>query len=289
MHPELGWGLPSYGIMILAGFALGLLAFRRVLKLQGLDVEHGTDWILLVFLAALAGARLFHVLFSPESYRHSPWRIVALWDGGLSFQGGLSAGALATYLLRRRIPLRPFLDAGALGLALGHFWGRIGCLMAGCCWGKAHENWPGSVVLARDSAAGLHYQAHADLPPGRDLPPMIPVQAYEAAWLLMLFFTGLVLLRRRRLPAGGWFALYLAGYGFGRFFLEMLRGDPGRGFLFRIGGGFPVLSPETEGAVLLSVPQAVSLLMLVGGVWLYRKWVRAARNGASLDGPPAAG
>lgn len=281
MHPELIGGLPSYGILILAGFFMGLAVFRRVLKLQGQDVEHATDAVLLIFMASLLGARLFHVLFSPESYRGDPARILAIWDGGLSFQGGLAGGALTTFLLRRRLAFRPFLDASALGLVLGHFWGRIGCLMAGCCWGKAHDAWPGSIVLDPNSAAGLHYRAHAHWPAGRDLPPMIPVQAYEAAWLLLLFAAGAWLLSRRKLPAGGWFALYLAGYGAGRFFLEMLRGDPGRGFLFRIGGMFPATLLETEKAILLSIPQVISLLMVFLGVILYRKWKKDAASWTS--------
>lgn len=271
MNPTLIGDLPSYGFFILVGFVMGLLAFRRVLRIQEQNVEYGTDLILLIFLMSIVGARLFHVIFSPESYQQTPLRILALWDGGLSFQGGLIFGALTTYLLRHRLVLRSFLDAGALGLALGHFWGRIGCFMAGCCWGKAHEHWPGAIVLNRQSAAALHYHSHAHWPAHQDLPPLIPVQAYEAAWLLVLFVIGFWFLSRQRLPRGGWFAIYLAGYGIGRFFLEMLRGDPGRGFVFRINGSFPI-SPLTESAILLSIPQLISLLMIFSGVFLYRKW-----------------
>lgn len=273
MHPELIHGLPAYGTMILLGFVSGMLVFRRVLRLRGLDVERLTDYILWIFLASLAGARLFHILFGPVGYRDQPWRVLAVWDGGLSFQGGFLAGAAATWVLRRRLPLRDFLDAGALGLVMGHFWGRIGCLMAGCCWGKSVPRWPGGITLSEDSAAGLHYRAAGLWPGVAPLPPLIPVQLYEAGWLLLLFILGARLARGTRSP-GRLFAFYLAGYGLGRFFLEILRGDPGRGHLFSVHADFFSRSRElaTDSTVLLSVPQAVSLAMLVAGVLLWRRW-----------------
>jgi len=246
-----------------------------VIRLRGLDVEQNTDFILWIFLAALVGTRLFHVLFGPVDYRAAPWRVLAIWDGGLSFQGGLLAGALATFLLRRRIPLRHFLDAGALGLVLGHLWGRIGCVMAGCCWGKSHAHWPGALVFADDSAAGLHYRAAGLWPAHTPLPALVPVQLYEALWLLVLFVVGVRLARPAQRP-GLIFALYLAGYGLGRFFLEILRGDPGRGQLFSVQSETLARARElgTETAIFLSVPQVVSLAMIVTGLVLWHRWRR---------------
>ncbi len=275
MRPELIPGLPSYGMMILLGFVTGLLVFRRVLRHRGLDVERHTDHVLWIFLAALVGARLFHILFGPVGYLDRPWRVLAVWDGGLSFQGGLLAGAAAAFLLRRRLPFRHFLDAASLGLVLGHLWGRLGCTMAGCCWGKSHAHWPGGISLAEDSAAGLHYRAAGLWPTNDPLPPLIPVQLYEAAWLLVIFVVGIRLSRETGRP-GRLFAFYLAAYGLGRFFLEFLRGDPGRGHLFSVHADFFARSRElaTETTVLLSVPQIVSLAMLVVGVVLWRRWSR---------------
>lgn len=280
MHPELIPGLPSYGMMILLGFVFGMLVFRRVLRLRGLDVERLTDHVLWVFVASLAGARLFHILFGPVGYLDRPWRVLAVWDGGLSFQGGLLAGAATTWALRRRLPLRDFLDAAALGLVMGHLWGRIGCLMAGCCWGKSHQHWPGGVTLSADSAAGLHYRAAGLWPAETSLPPLIPVQLYEVVWLLLLFILGTRLARGTRHP-GRLFAFYLAGYGLGRFFLEILRGDPGRGQLFSVHSeGFArARELATETAVLLSVPQAVALAMIFTGVVLWRRWSKESSGG----------
>ncbi|MBU1067975.1 prolipoprotein diacylglyceryl transferase [Myxococcota bacterium] len=273
MHPELIPGLPSYGFLILIGFGSGLFVFRRVLQLRGLDVERHTDYILWIFLASLAGTRLFHILFGPVSYSDHPWRVLAVWDGGLSFQGGFLAGAATTYLLRKRLPLRHFLDAGALGLVLGHFWGRIGCVMAGCCWGKSHAHWPGTLNFTDESAVGLHYRAAGLWPTDTALPGLVPVQLYEAVWLLGLFVLGVRLARPATRP-GLIFAVYLAGYGLGRFFLEILRGDPGRGQLFSVNSEAFARARElgTETAIFLSVPQAVSLAMLVTGMVLYHRW-----------------
>lgn len=273
MHPHLIPGLPSYGMMILIGFVSGLFVFRRVLQLRGLDVERYTDYILWIFLAALVGTRLFHILFGPVDYSNRPWRVLAIWDGGLSFQGGFLAGAAATFFLRRRLELRHFLDAGALGLVLGHLWGRIGCVLAGCCWGKSHAHWPGALTFADDSAAGLHYRTVGLWPADTPLPALVPVQLYEALWLLVLFAAGMRLARPAARP-GLIFALYMAGYGIGRFFLEILRGDPGRGQLFGVHSETLARARElgTETAIFLSVPQAVSLVMLVAGIVLYHRW-----------------
>jgi phosphatidylglycerol:prolipoprotein diacylglycerol transferase len=279
MHPELIPGIPSYGVLILIGFGSGLFVFRRVLRLRGLDVERQTDYILWIFLAALVGTRFFHILFGPVDYSDRPWRVFAFWDGGLSFQGGLLAGAVTTFLLRRRLPLRHFLDAGALGLVLGHLWGRIGCVMAGCCWGKSHGHWPGAMTFTDDSAVGLHYRAAGLWPAEVPLPALVPVQLYEIAWLMLLFVVGLSLARPGARP-GLVFALYLAGYGLGRFFLEILRGDPGRGQVFSVHSESLSRARElaTETTIFLSVPQVVSLAMIIAGVVLYRRWNHGEAN-----------
>ena len=271
MHPWLTHHLPSYGIMILIGFASGMLVFRWHLKSLRLDVEDHTDRVLWIFLASFAGARLFHVLFGPVSYQHQPWRLLAVWDGGLSFQGGFFTGALATWFMRRKVRLRPFLDAAALGLILGHFWGRLGCILAGCCWGKSVAGWPLGFSFPAESVPALHYHAAGQWPSGTPLPSLIPVQAYEAIVLLALFL-GLLFLRRK--PAGTIFTSYLILYGIARFWLEMLRGDPGRGHLFSFSPKALIAARElpTQTQILFSVPQFVSLMMIVLGVWLHRRW-----------------
>ncbi len=276
MHPEILPSVPSYGMLILLGFIAGMVLFRHLLRQRELDLEHHTDMILLVFLAAFAGARVFHLIFGEAKAFDPYWRPIAVWDGGLSFQGGLLAGAATAFFIRKKVHFRIFLDAASIGLVLGHLFGRIGCLTAGCCWGKSHASWPGGLRFPAHSAAGLTYEST-----GR-LPPLIPVQVYEVVFLAVLLLAMLRLFRREpgKKHPGTVFAMYLILYGTGRFFLEMLRGDPGRGFLFELHSDTlsAVRELPTETAILLSIPQVVSLLMLVCGIFLFRKWRATAQK-----------
>jgi phosphatidylglycerol:prolipoprotein diacylglycerol transferase len=165
-----------------------------------------------------------------------------LLQPGLVFFGGLvgGAGGALTYCHLYKIsPLR-WADCAVPGLALGHALGRVGCCLAGCCYGKpVAASFPLAIVLG---GVARH-----------------PVQLYEAAGLLSL---GLLLLALVPRPPGRLLALYLMGYAVLRLFTESLRGDDvARGFLI---------------AGRVSTSQALALAVLLGALVLRYRLRRAA-------------
>jgi len=148
-------------------------------------------------------------------------------------------------LLRRyKLAALPTFDVIVPSLALGHSIGRIGCLMAGCCWGAACDL-PWAITYTDPVAA-----ERLGTPLFR---PVHPFPIYEALFNFGLYLL-LAALFKRRLAAGRVFATYLVLYGIGRFLLEWTRGDAMRGFV--LGG-------------ILSTSQLISLGLIVVGVGLH--------------------
>lgn len=202
-----------YGVLIVCGFVAGLwLASRRCLR-DGLSPDAVADIGVWILVGAIVGARVFHVVaYWDSEFAAKPWwEVFAIWHGGLVFYGGLIGASIATvlYTRQRNLPLWRFADALAPSIALGQFFGRIGCFLQGCCYGQP-TSLPGGVRFPEGTTpyAG----------------PVHPTQLYEAALSLGLF--GLLAWQyRRKRFAGETFAWYLIGYAVLRFGVEFLRGD----------------------------------------------------------------
>ncbi len=245
----LGRDLPvhSYGVMLALGFTVAALVARSHARRIGVapDVV-GAVWFGLV-ISSLLGARLLFVLTNPTRYvplcraglasGSASQALVdctsalRLWEGGdLVFYGG-AIGCLvflAWYTRRRRLGFARTVDLLIPSVALGHAFGRVGCFLAGCCYGTASDV-PWAVRYGRDSLAYQQLMADGRTDLGPTTPPLHPVQLYEAAGELALFFLLAGLLRKRRYD-GQLFVVWLAGYGLLRFVLEWVRGDEERRF-----------------------------------------------------------
>jgi len=239
MHPylfeiPLPWGgtyrAASYGVMIVIGFLLCLWLLRRRGRRMGLNPLVLYDMAILILLCGIVGARLFYVIDNWQSggFDKDPWLIIRIDKGGLAFFGGLAGGIGALwYMVKTRgLSLLPTLDVGASLVPLGHAFGRMGCFLFGCCYGKVTDAWTG-VCFPRGSPAYLHQLAEKQIRADatRSL-PVHPTQLYELTF--NLFFFGLLswLLWRRRRPGQIAWA-YLTGYGCWRFFNEFFRDDTG--------------------------------------------------------------
>lgn len=145
--------------------------------------------------------------------------IFKIWEGGLVFYGGLllAIGVSLWYMRWHRLPIWKVADLISPLIALGLFFGRIGCFSAGCCYGKETSLPWGVVFKHPDSLAPLNIPLH-------------PAQLYDAANGLAIFFF-LNWMEKRKTFDGQIFWLFLFLYAITRFFIETLRGDP-RGFLF---------------------------------------------------------
>ncbi|MCC2671525.1 MAG: lgt, partial [Armatimonadetes bacterium] len=129
--------LYSFGLMVILGFGAGLWLAARLAQRRGLDGDAFLDAAVVILFAGVAGARLLFVALNWKTFSTQLWQVAALWQGGMSFHGGVIAAVLAgaVYMRRRRLPVLEMADAAAPGIAIGYTIGRIGCLLNGCCYG----------------------------------------------------------------------------------------------------------------------------------------------------------
>lgn len=214
MHRELlhvgNFTLYSFGLMVIAGFIAGAMLASWLARKRGLPGEAFMDGAMVMLFAGVAGARLLFVLLNWKDYAGHLGDVAAIWKGGMSFHGGLVAGAAAgiVYVWRRGLPVLALADAAAPGLALGYAIGRIGCLLNGCCYGGATDlPWglPGIYCEGGDPRLTYH-----------------PAQVY-ATLLNLLLCAALVTAYGRQHRSGQILALYLGGYSVYRFGIESLR------------------------------------------------------------------
>lgn len=287
----LGFSLRSYSVFAAIGLAVGLIVIIRSGLRAGLDKRKLTDMVLLVLITSLIGSKLAMVLIEWTTFADEPWadvnllglqlsmpRALVLWQGGLFYYGGILSGALTAVLYVRYkggFSLGQAVDVIAPGLALGHVWGRLGCLLAGCCYGKATDSGIG-VIFSDDSQAFEQHSAQGLLlPPFAATYALHPVQVYEAAVELAISGALIFLLTRWRRFAGQLAMTYLVAYSFSRFVLEFYRGDRARGFF-----GDPIAAVDfnrwigVDGGspTVFSVSQVLALVVVLGCgfMWLMK-------------------
>src|SRR3954468_5776700 len=141
MFPKIfSWGdffLPTYGVLVAAGFLAALAIAVHLAKRYSLNSEDVSSLGVNSAIAGLVGAKLA-MLIESEAWKHPAeiFSLATLQAGGIFFGGLLGALAYAAWDVRRRkLPVLPTLDAFGPGIALGHAIGRLGCFAAGCCWG----------------------------------------------------------------------------------------------------------------------------------------------------------
>jgi phosphatidylglycerol:prolipoprotein diacylglycerol transferase len=248
----------TYGFLVASGVALGLWFVYSQAKKQGLEAPRIVDAGFYIILISLIGAKLILLFGNFSYYLRYPGELLSLARSGGVFQGGLAFGVVFAilYFRRHRLPTWKVADLAGPALALGHGFGRIGCFMAGCCFGRDCEA-PLGVVFKSQYAHEL-----TGIPIGR---PIYPVQLFEAG-LNFINFLVLFLILKRRSFDGQVFSFYIMNYSVIRFFTEYFRGDhPERAFLLQ--GSSPFLS--------LTLPQFFCILGLAAGLllhfWLKRK------------------
>jgi len=243
----------SYGFFMAIGVAMSLWFLARQGKRQGLDAAKLLDAAFFIIIVSLLGAKLVLLLGDFSYYLKNPKQLFWIARSGGVFQGGLFFGIIFAlwYFRRKKIPTWKVADLAAPAVALGHGFGRIGCFMAGCCYGK-ECTLPWGMTFHDPYAHDL-----TGLPLNQSLHP---VQIYEAI-LNFLNFAFLALLLRRKSFDGQVFPVYIINYSVIRYFTEFFRGDHAeRAYLFH--GSSPLLS--------VSYPQFFCILGLVVGILLYR-------------------
>ena len=215
----------TYGVLLAASYLLGLrLAMWRAKK-WGLDPNRVLDLGIYIIIAALVGAKLLLLVVDFDQFK-DPRELLNLARLGGVFYGGLLLAVIVAfwYIARHRMPFWTTCDVFAPGIALGHVTGRLGCLAAGCCYGKPTDV-PWAIVFTNPLAA-----TNVGTPLGI---PLHPTQLYEAGAALVIVTLLLVTERRGRPFAGRTFWSYMFLYAVSRYVIEMYRGDP-RGTVFGI-------------------------------------------------------
>jgi len=148
----------SYGLMMAVAFVVGTFLALRESRRLSLDEDKVVNVILVTLVASVLGARMLYVLEHLPEFRREWTSVLALWQGGLTLYGGVAAGTFAGLVAAKRMKLPIWITADALtpALALGTMFGRIGCFLNGCCYGRP-TNLPWGVTFPPDSFAGLEF------------------------------------------------------------------------------------------------------------------------------------
>jgi len=268
--------LSWYGLFVVAGGLAGAVAAARLARRRGDDPEHVWSGLIPTLILGLVGARLWFILFPPQSvianggtpawYLAHPLDLnqgfLAIWTGGFGLFGAIAGGVLgiALYTRLRKLPIAPWLDIAAVGLALGGAIARLGDGAAGDLYGPPAA-WG---TLIPDPA--LRVAPYTDLTRyPLDSTRFQPVFLYEAVLMAFIFVVMLILCWRGRPRQGDLVLLYAALYGAGRTLLESLRVN------VSLVAGIDV-SQATAG-----------LLAVIAIAWLWRRHRRGIDDRADAD------
>jgi len=225
-------------LFVATGFLAGLMVAVRLGKTGGITPQQTMDIGFVMIVAAIVGSRLLYILMNLSHYLARPMDIFKIWQGGLVFSGGIVGALVAViwYTRKHRLSFWKVADMWAPAVAVGQGIGRIGCLMAGCCYGKPTGSTCGVVFTNPHSLAPLNIPLH-------------PTQLYSSLGNFIIFFV-LMMLHRKKTYHGQVFLWLLVLHSTFRLFVERFRGDD-RGMVFATG---------------MSVTQLVTLVILIGAI-----------------------
>jgi phosphatidylglycerol:prolipoprotein diacylglycerol transferase len=128
----------SYGLMMVIGFLAAVSLIRRLSLKITPDPQFITNAALYSLMGGIVGARLFFVIHYRDRFAEHPLDVFKIWQGGLELLGGvvLAVAIILFYLRYHKLPIRRYLDILAVGLMLALAFGRLGCFLNGCCYGK---------------------------------------------------------------------------------------------------------------------------------------------------------
>lgn len=258
MHPVLfeigGITVYSYGFMIALGVIGGVAyMYYQGRKDVGLTFDQANTLFLLIFIAAFAGGKVFLLFENPSLYLGNPGKL--LTGRGFVFYGSFlfAVPTMLWFFRRHKLNTYKMLDVMAIVTCIVHMFGRIGCFMAGCCYGKPTTG-PLSVTFTNEVCqAPLHT-------------PLVPTQLLEAGYIFLVMILLLLIKSRFQKFYGQLFLLYLILYAIGRSVLEIFRGDVARGFII---DGY------------LSHSQFIALIIIGVTGYVYVRWSK--RNGIAKN------
>jgi phosphatidylglycerol:prolipoprotein diacylglycerol transferase len=250
VHPvlfEIGsFTIYSYGFLIAIGC---VAAFTYMWRASKISFDQANTLFILLIVAGIVGGKIFMIFESPSFYFRNPFKLLS--SSGFVFYGSLlfCIPTMLWFFRKNKLPVLPMLDIMAIVTCIVHGFGRLGCFMAGCCYGLPTDSWLGVVFTdplcqARPLNTSLY-----------------PTQLIESTFIFILM-SGLLFLKSRKTFDGQVFLVYLVAYACGRSVIEMFRGDIERGFIIKD---------------ILSNSQLISLLIAVVALYFYVKLNRKAK------------
>lgn len=241
MFPNLlGFENSSYILMLLLGVAAAIIVVAIYLK----RIKYNLLDLIVCALSAVFFGIIFAILFQNlyDAIEHAYYNQPQSWTWAMTFFGGLAGGAAAFlltyrfyYLKHNDSILNELLIIAPCGISLAHAFGRLGCFLAGCCYGQPTDSWIGIKFVTTGTK-------------------VVPTQLFEMIFLFALaIVTGIFAFKNTTIYT---MPIYLISYGIWRFTIEFFRGDHR--------GGLPGLSPS----------QYWSIILILGGlvlIYLYKK------------------
>lgn len=243
----------SYGFLIACGAITGFIYTAHHAKKQ-FDVKMETVQmlIILVIVAAVVGGKLFMIFEDPNRYLSHPALLFKNFSTGFVFYGSLlfAVPTMLLFFKRHKLPTLAMLDIMAGTACLVHAFGRIGCFMAGCCFGTPHDGLL-SVTFT---------DPHSVAEPLNT--PLHPTQLYSSTVIFTILLI-IIFVSRRKQFDGQIFMLYLMLYSISRSILELFRGDLARGFLIED---------------VLSNSQFISIILFSTALFFYIRLAKKAKK-----------
>ncbi|MGA3163675.1 MAG: prolipoprotein diacylglyceryl transferase [Verrucomicrobiota bacterium] len=202
-----------YGVMIALAFLAGLWTATRRARRENISSERIADIVIWLMVGGILGARIVYVAtYWKDEFAGQPFsEIFMIQHGGLVYYGGLIGATIAGIICNhwKKLPFWKTADVLAPSIALGNIFGRIGCLLNGCCYGRAC-NLPWAIRFPSGHPTGGL--------------PVHPTEIYDALNNFILYLLLAWLFRRKKFD-GEVFATYLIGYAITRTIMEYFRGD----------------------------------------------------------------
>lgn len=252
MHPILfkigSFTIYTYGFCIAIGALLGFAyMYWQGKKQYGITFDQSNNLFILLVIAGVVGGKLFMIFEDPSLYFSQPKKLFS--GSGFVFYGSLLTAipVMLWYFRKIKVPVLGMLDVMAAVTCVVHGFGRVGCFMAGCCYGLPTDGFL-SIVFSNPAcqAEPLHT-------------PLYPTQLFEATFIFSILIALLILKKKKQFD-GQLFLIYLMVYAVGRGVLEIFRGDIERGFLIEN---------------ILSNSQFISILVVSVALYFY---IRLNRN-----------
>ena len=229
----------GYGLMIGIGFILALFLGEYRAKKKGMKEEAIIDLAIIAAVGGFLGAKILYIIVSFKEFLQNPLAVIG--SEGFVVYGGIISGVLCCmlYCKVKKLKFLDYFDIVMPEVALAQAFGRIGCFLAGCCYGRETT-----------SRFGVVFPEGGLAPAGVKL---IPTQLISSAGDFLIMIVLLLYYRKNKKDGtpGNVGFLYMLLYGVGRFLVEFLRND------------------NRGGAWMFSTSQWISMVILAGGIVLY--------------------